>query len=478
MAKHPSQQQPPNGGIVLTPAAIGFAAAMFVVGGVVGYLVGTGNAPSTAAVTAEVEAPVVAKAEPAGKVVNNTDGKLRRLSAEEKKELLSKKDDKSKKGKGKDPGVPPADSPYMAAAFVEALAGTEHQKNYESAVAFMAKGNARSAKPLLNALAPPSKGQAWREPVLAMQADAKAATGEFKDARVRITAFRKEFPSSSFTGRVLVAEGKTYMQEGKRSRIGKDVPRDEVAADQKALYEQAIARFDEAVNKHAGDEAVPDALHNKASMLVEMGDLDGAEAAGLALAKDHAGFENGARTLANVGRKAMEAEDYERATRVYEALIEAYPRDRQASAARNTLNSIQLLGKSAPELEVEEWLGDGPNSIADLKGKPVLLVFWATWCPHCKREMPNVEERYQKYKDQGLEILAVTRNSRGQTTEKVREYITQSGYTFPVAIDPGGTSRAYGVSGIPAAALVDKEGNVVFRNHPARIDGAMIEKYL
>ena len=474
MAKQSTPQQAPPGGIVLTPAALGFAAAMFVVGGVVGFLVGAGGQSSTTVSADPPAAPVAAKAEPAGKVVNNTDGKLRRLSPEEKKDLLAKRD----RPEPKAAAAPPADSPYMAAAFTASLAESEHRKDYESAVAFMAAGNARSAKPLLNQLAPVSKGQAWHEPVLVMQADAKASTGEFMDARGRIGSFRKEFPKSTFAARMLVAEGKSFMQEGKRSRIGKKTDRDEITPEQRALYAQGIAKLDEAINGYPADAAIADALHNKASMLVEMGDLDGAEAAGLSLAKDHPTYENGARTLANVGRVAMAAEDFERATRVYEALIEAYPRDRQASAARNTLNSIQLLGKAAPELDVEEWLGEGPASISDLKGKPVLLVFWATWCPHCKREMPNVEERFQKYKDKGLEIIAVTRNSRGQTTDKVREYLSQNGYTFPVAIDPGGTSRAYGVSGIPAAALVDKKGNVVFRNHPSRVDEAMIEKYL
>lgn len=476
MANHPNQQ-PPAGGIVLTPAAIGFAAAMFVVGGVVGYLIPRGDAPAPAPVAAEAPAAAVAKVdkkEPEGKVVNNTDGKLRRLSDTEKKELLSKRDRNS----AKDPGAPPADSRYLAASWTADLAGTESETKYNQAVAFLAKGNARSAKPLLNELAPASKGKAWREPVLAMQADAKAATGEYKDARTRIASFRAEFPKSSLEPVLLVAEGKSFMQEGKRSRIGKKTDGKGATPEQIALYEQGIARLDIAIDQHAEDAAVGDALHNKASMLVEMGRIDGAEEAALALAKDHPAYPNGARTLANVARKAMEAEDYERATRLYEALMEAYPKDRQASSARNTLNSIQLLGKAAPELDVEEWLGNGPASINDLKGKPVLLVFWATWCPHCKREMPNVEERFQKYKDQGLEIIAVTRNSRGQTTEKVREYIGSNGYSFPVAIDPGTTSRAYGVSGIPAAALVDKDGNVVFRNHPARIDDAMIEKYL
>ncbi len=470
---------PPGGSLVLTPAALGFAAAMLVVGGVVGFFVGQGGNSEPAPVVEKTGA--VEEPGSNAKVVNNTNGQLRRLSPEEKAELLAKRDkDSGKKptSKKKDAGEPPPDSPMMQAKYVGELSDAVLLDEYKRAVAFLAAGNARSAKPSLTKLEKASQGTAWREPVLAMLADARAATGEVTDARTLIQSFRGQYKSSEFLAMVQVAEGKAFMQEGKRAKIGqKKGGNNELNAEQKALYAKAIAAFDKAIAQHAGDPALAAAYLNKSSLQVELGELDEAERAAIQLSVDFPSYANAARALNNVGRAAMDKGDYEMAERALQRLIDTFPRDRMASSARNQIATMKLLGKEGPEFAVEEWLGDGPASVSDLKGKPTVLVFWATWCPHCRREMPNVEERFQKYKDK-VNIIAVTRNTRGQTTDKVREYIGENGLSFPIAIDPGETSRAYGVSGIPAAAMLDKDGKVVFRNHPARLSDDMIEKYL
>ena len=89
-----------------------------------------------------------------------------------------------------------------------------------------------------------------------------------------------------------------------------------------------------------------------------------------------------------------------------------------------------------------------------------------------------MEELWNSHKDEDFVMIAVTKNSKGQTTEKVREYASSTGLTLPIAIDTGMTSRNYSVSGIPAAALVDKSGKVVFRNHPGQLNDAFLAKYL
>ena len=95
------------------------------------------------------------------------------------------------------------------------------------------------------------------------------------------------------------------------------------------------------------------------------------------------------------------------------------------------------------------------------------------------RDVDRIEETWQRFKDDGLMIVGVTKNSRGQTTEKVREYIGENGLTLPMGIDStGGTSKSYSVSGIPAAALIDKTGKVVVRDHPTRITDEVIKQYL
>jgi len=186
-----------------------------------------------------------------------------------------------------------------------------------------------------------------------------------------------------------------------------------------------------------------------------------------------------ARELAQEGRTSRQSGNLARAQAAYEKLIATFPKDRMARNARAQLDSIRLVGKPAPGLQIEEWLGNDPGSISDLNGKPVMLVFWATWCPHCRREMPRIEKTWQRYKDDGLMIIAVTRNSRGQTTDKVREYIGENGLTLPIGIDlTGNASKSYSVTGIPAAALIDKTGKVVVRDHPTRITDEVIKQYL
>jgi|GEM_PF-840703 len=474
--KNSKSPTPPPGGIVLSPAALGFALAMLVVGLVVGYLVGNANKPLTTA-SAPAPSAVAAKADvkkPTGDVVNNTDGKLRRLSDAEKQDLLSKK-------KSKDAAAPaeiPADSPYWTEAIQGAFSDDVNRSEYERAVGLMVKGNARSAKPTLSKLADASEGKAWREPALAMLATAHASTGEVDAARKLIDSFDAEFPKSSHKAAMLAARGKTFQQEGKRARAAGQKSNEPPNADQKAKYAEAIRWFERAAEADASHPAVADALLNQVSLHLDLQEYGKAEAAAIKLAESHATAPNAPRGLANVGRSAFDRSDYPAAERVYQRLVDTFPRDRMAQAARNHLSSLKLLGKTAPEWDIEEWVGADLGSIGDLKGKPVMLVFWATWCPHCRKAMPSIEEKYNKYKDDGLVVVGITRNSRGQTTDKVREYLSENGYTIPIAVDPGSTSRSYGVSGIPAAALVDRAGNVVFRNHPAQITDELLQKVL
>ena len=480
MTNKKTPQTAPPGSLVLTPATIAFAAVMLVVGAVAGYMVGVNKAPST--VAEEVAGPAKPDSSAGGlqgEVINNTRGEIRRLSEEEKAELLAgRKPGGDKKDKAAGPPEAPADSPYMADEILGAFDDDGQLAEYKRAVGFMSQGNARSARPSLIQLEGAGDGKDWHEPVSAMLVDAKSSVGEVAEGRDAAQSFRSTWPRSGFLATVIVAEGKTYMHEGKRAKSPGQKRDDPANDDQKELYRQAIKRFDEAIDKWPEDPAVADALLNKSALQIDLGDLKGAEEAAIALARSFPEAKNAPRALSNVARAASEAGDNETAERLYQRLVDDFPRDRLARTARSHLESLQLMNRAAPALEIEEWLGDDMGQISDHRGKPVLLVFWATWCPHCRKEMPKTEELWQKHRDDGLVVIAVTRNSRGQTTETVREYASENGLTMPIAIDPGGTSRAYGVSGIPAAALVGKDGKVVWRNHPGQLTESMLAEWL
>ncbi len=114
-------------------------------------------------------------------------------------------------------------------------------------------------------------------------------------------------------------------------------------------------------------------------------------------------------------------------------------------------------GSPAPDFTLKTI--DGKEiRLSDLKGKVVLINFWATWCPPCQREMPLFERVYRKYKDRGFEILAISTDAE---VSKVKEFIKEYKLSFPVLMDNGEVSSLYGVQGLPTSFLIDREGKIV-----------------
>jgi peroxiredoxin len=96
--------------------------------------------------------------------------------------------------------------------------------------------------------------------------------------------------------------------------------------------------------------------------------------------------------------------------------------------------------------------------LRELQGKVVLVNFWATWCPPCRKEMPDLDALYRKHQKKGFVILALS----DEEEAKVKPFIQQSGYRYPVLLDPGGTvAKRFVVDGIPKSFLFDRTGKLV-----------------
>ena len=116
----------------------------------------------------------------------------------------------------------------------------------------------------------------------------------------------------------------------------------------------------------------------------------------------------------------------------------------------------------APALRLED-LDGRLHDLAELKGRPVIVNFWATWCPPCRREMPSLERLYQQGREHGLAVLAV---DVGEDLDTVFAFTGQlePAPRFPLLLDPdGATLEAWGVKGLPTRFLIDAQGRVVGR---------------
>jgi thiol-disulfide isomerase/thioredoxin len=103
----------------------------------------------------------------------------------------------------------------------------------------------------------------------------------------------------------------------------------------------------------------------------------------------------------------------------------------------------------------------GSENLASLKGKIVFLNFWATWCGPCRAEMPSMEALYNRFRDDGLEILAVNCMEKEQ---EVIAFMGEHGLSFPAALDEDGkVSGAYGIQAIPTSYLLDRDGKIILR---------------
>lgn len=117
---------------------------------------------------------------------------------------------------------------------------------------------------------------------------------------------------------------------------------------------------------------------------------------------------------------------------------------------------------SAANFSLPDIDGD-PHALQDYRGKVIMLNFWASWCPPCRREMPSMERLYQKFSEQGLVVIAV---NQWEDPDLVFEFTGRLSLepTFPILLDrESKVSEQYGVKGLPTTFLIDRDGKLRYR---------------
>lgn len=146
--------------------------------------------------------------------------------------------------------------------------------------------------------------------------------------------------------------------------------------------------------------------------------------------------------------------------------------DRSGTSTAGKIPAPQT-GFLAPDFALKTPEGETIR-LSDLRGQPVLVNLWATWCPPCRAEMQTLETVYNDYKDQGFTVLAVNMTSQDDP-ELIIPFVSERGLTYPILLDETGeVARAYQMKSLPSSFFIDRDGII----HEVVIGGPMAEALL
>jgi peroxiredoxin len=155
-----------------------------------------------------------------------------------------------------------------------------------------------------------------------------------------------------------------------------------------------------------------------------------------------------------------------------EVIIVVPEKGEKASADERPKEEFEkLLGREAPPLQAFAWVNSSPRTMRQLRGKVVLIDFWGIGCGPCVASLPGVQRAADQFKSKGVVVIGL--HDSGAMPAKLREFAKQHKLTYPLAIDApdgqnlsfGKTFRQYTVQGIPAVAVIDRQGIVAYLGH-------------
>lgn len=129
-------------------------------------------------------------------------------------------------------------------------------------------------------------------------------------------------------------------------------------------------------------------------------------------------------------------------------------------APKKSVEAAAVEKSPAPEVSLVSLSNGTPLKLADLRGKVVLLNFWATWCPPCREEIPSMMKLNSAMAGKPFQMVAVSIDEGGKPA--IESFFKESGMTLPTYLDASGAAaKSYGITGVPESFIIDKQGVLV-----------------
>ena len=357
------------------------------------------------------------------------------------------------------PPAPPAGASSAAPAKQNEIQDLLTQRQFDQALIRIKQLREEAKKPMAD---PESEYWAARAEVALKQPEA---------ARERLLAIAKTYPDSE--------RAPTSLIEATTVRLNALGEGRATTPEAKKVAGDAAKELEATAGKLKDPENVSRAWFVAGNAWRIMGDdeaaaRDYAKSAAVPGAKDYPG-----KATYTLSTHALQLFDAAGARKLLDDCMKKFPESSIVEKCAKAGPRLDLIGKPAPPLDVETWVSGPPQDLEKLKGRVVLVWFFATWCPHCKATMPEMAALKHRFEGKPLTIIGITNNTKDQTTEKVKAFVSdpQWGITYPAAVDhDGASSLAFQGLGIPAAILIDKKGIVRWADHPTYLNDSMIEK--
>ena len=177
-------------------------------------------------------------------------------------------------------------------------------------------------------------------------------------------------------------------------------------------------------------------------------------------------------------QSAGRADDPKEQAALYKRIIESYSDSRYAKMAEGNLKKLESVGKPF-DLEFSEAIKGTQVSMKDLRGKVVVIDFWATWCGPCVAEMPKMKDLYAKYHDKGVEFVGVSLDQPDGGLAKLKEFVAKNEIPWPQYYQGNGWESAFsmswGINSIPCVFVIDQEGKLYSVNARGKLQDMIPE---